>query len=73
MGEYIDFVLDLVLKKSFYYVLNGVKMIKFGDFEVEWDDNFCLYMMMKFLNFYYDLDVMGKMIIINYFVIEFGF
>lgn len=72
VGEYIDPVLDPVLKKSFYYAPNGAKMIKLGDSEVEWDDNFRLYMTTKLPNPHYDPDVTGKTIIINYSVTELG-
>ena len=72
VGEYIDPVLDPVLKKNFYYAPNGAKMIKLGDSEVEWDDNFRLYMTTKLPNPHYDPDVTGKTIIINYSVTEIG-
>lgn len=72
LGEYIDPVLDPVLKKSFYYAPNGAKMIKLGDSEVEWDENFRLYMTTKLPNPHYDPDVTGKTIIINYSVTELG-
>ena len=72
VGEYIDPVLDPVLKRNFYYAPNGAKMIKLGDSEVEWDDNFRLYMTTKLPNPHYDPDVFGKMIVINYSVTELG-
>jgi len=72
VGEYIDPVLNPVLNKSFHYAPNGAKMIKLGDSEVEWDDNFRLYMTTKLPNPHYDPDVSGKMIIINYSVTEAG-
>ena len=64
VGEYIDPVLDPVLKRNFYYAPNGAKMIKLGDSEVEWDDNFRMYMTTKLPNPHYDPDVFGKMIVI---------
>jgi dynein heavy chain len=60
VGEYIDPVLDPVLKKSFHFAQNGAKMIKLGDSEIEWDDNFRLYLTTKLPNPHYDSDATGK-------------
>ena len=72
VGEYIDPVLDPVLKKSFHFAQNGAKMIKLGDSEIEWDDNFRLYLTTKLPNPHYDSDATGKLSIINYSVTQVG-
>lgn len=65
LDEYIDPVIDTVLERSF---LTGTtkKVIKLGDKEVDWDDNFRLYMTSKLSNPHYTPEVAGKTMIINY-------
>ena len=43
-----------------------LQLIKLGDKEVEWDDNFRLYMTSKLSNPHYGPEVGGKVSIINY-------
>ena len=65
LDEYIDPVIDTVLERNF---VTGTtrKVIKLGDKEVEWDDNFRLYMTSKLSNPHYSPEVAGKTMIINY-------
>merc|ERR1719326_216172 len=64
-------MIDPVLEKS--WVLNGAqKLIKLGDKNVEWDDNFRLYFTTKLPNPHYSPEVMGKTMIINYSVTQDG-
>lgn len=71
LDEYIDPVIDPVIEKNF---LTGTtrKIIKLGDKEVEWDDNFRLYLTTKLANPHYTPEVAGKTMIINYSVTEQG-
>ncbi|MEW5308429.1 MAG: hypothetical protein WDW38_000392 [Sanguina aurantia] len=48
------------------------KVIKLGDKEVEWDDNFRLYMTSKLSNPHYGPEISGKTMIINYGVTQQG-
>lgn len=41
-------------------------MVLLGDKEVEWDDNFRLYMTTKLSNPHYGPEISGKVMIINY-------
>lgn len=50
----------------------GRKIIQLGDKEVEWDDNFLLYMTSKMANPHYSPEVSGKTMIINYSVTQQG-
>ena len=64
LDEYIDPVINTVLERSF---LTGTsRKVKLGDKEVEWDDNFRLYMTSKLSNPHYTPEVAGKTMIINY-------
>lgn len=58
-------MIDPVLERNF---LTGStrKVIKLGDKEVDWDDNFRLYMTSKLSNPHYTPEVAGKAMIINY-------
>lgn len=49
---------------------SGRKAVKLGDKEVEWDDNFRLYMTSKQSNPHYGPEVSGKCMIINYAVTQ---
>eukprot|EP00210_Caulerpa_lentillifera_P005286 g5050.t1 len=64
LEEYIDPVIDNVLEQNF--IPGNRKMVLLGDKEVEWDDNFRLYMTTKLSNPHYGPDVSGKVMIINY-------
>lgn len=44
----------------------GKAVIKLGDKEVEWDNNFRLYMTSKLSNPHYGPEISGKTMIINY-------
>lgn len=48
----------------------GRKAIQLGDKEIDWDDNFRLYMCTKLPNPQYGPEVAGKTIIINYSVTQ---
>lgn len=65
LDEYIDPVIDTVLERNF---LTGTtrKIVKLGDKEVDWDDNFRLFMTSKLSNPHYTPEVAGKTMIINY-------
>ncbi|GMH41526.1 hypothetical protein BSKO_09436 [Bryopsis sp. KO-2023] len=72
LDEYIDPVIDPVLEKIFIIQGSGRKLINLGDKEVEWDDNFRLYMTSKLANPHYGPEVSGKTMIINYSVTQQG-
>jgi dynein heavy chain, axonemal len=65
LDEYIDPVIDTVLDRNF---VTGTtrKKVKLGDKEVDWDDNFRLFMTSKLSNPHYTPEVAGKTMIINY-------
>ena len=65
LDEYIDPVIDPVLERNFVAGA-GRKVVKLGDKEVDWDDNFRLYMSTKLSNPHYSPEVAGKTMIINY-------
>lgn len=61
----IDPMIDPVLEKNI--ILNaGVKYIKLGDAQVDWDDNFKLFLTTKLANPAYPPEVFGKTMIINF-------
>ena len=65
IDEEIDPMLDPVLEKNI--VKDGTAMvIKLGDKNVEWDENFRLFLTTKLANPHYSPEVMGKTMIINY-------
>lgn len=64
LDEYIDPVIDTVLEKNVQGTTR--KVVRLGDKEVEWDDNFRLYMTSKLANPHYTPEVAGKTMIINY-------
>jgi dynein heavy chain, axonemal len=70
LDEYIDPVIDPVIEKN----LTGTnrKVVKLGDKDVEWDDNFRLYMTTKLSNPHYTPEVASKTMIINYSVTQQG-
>ena len=73
LDEYIDPVIDPVLEKNI--VVNettGAKTIVLGDKEVDWDDNFTMYLCTKLPNPHYGPEVSGKTMIINYSVTRQG-
>eukprot|EP00803_Ostreobium_quekettii_P011338 evm.model.scf_1312.1 EVM.evm.TU.scf_1312.1 scf_1312:839-40608(+) len=72
LDEYIDPVIDPVLEKMFVVQGAGRKIVHLGDKEVEWDDNFQLYMTTKLSNPHYGPEVSGKTMIINYSVTQQG-
>ncbi|KAJ7569126.1 hypothetical protein O6H91_01G062100 [Diphasiastrum complanatum] len=72
VDEYIDPVIDPVLEKIFTVGSGGRKTVKLGDKDVEWDDNFRLYLISKLPNPHYGPEVSGKTMIINYSVTEQG-
>jgi len=63
----IDPMIDPVLEKNI--VANaGIKYIKLGDSQVEWEENFRLFLTTKLSNPYYPPEVFGKTMIINFMV-----
>ena len=65
VDEELDPMLDPVLEKNI--VKEGsAYVIKLGDKNVEWDDNFKLFFTTKLANPHYSPEVMGKTMIINY-------
>jgi dynein heavy chain, axonemal len=65
LDEYIDPIIDPVLDRNFL-ARSSRRVIKLGDKEVEWDDNFRLYMTTKLSNPHYSPEIAGKTMIINY-------
>eukprot|EP01018_Ginkgo_biloba_P029506 Gb_13876 [translate_table: standard] len=72
VDEYIDPVIDPVLEKLTTTAPGGIKTIKLGDKDIEWDDNFRLYLISKLPNPHYGPEISGKTMIINYSVTEQG-
>lgn len=64
LDEYIDPVIDPVLEKNIQGTTR--KLVQLGDKQVEWDDNFRLFMTSKLANPHYTPEVAGKTMIINY-------
>eukprot|EP00741_Cyanophora_paradoxa_P015322 tig00000194_g14791.t1 len=65
LDEYIDPVINPILEKTIT-VQGNRKFIRLGDKEVDWDDNFRLYMCTKLSNPSYTPEVFGKTSIINF-------
>ena len=65
VGEHLDPVIDNVLERRITE-RNGTKTVRIGDSDVEWDDNFRLYMTSKLPNPSYGPEVSGKTMIVNY-------
>ncbi|MCO5597847.1 hypothetical protein L7F22_051931 [Adiantum nelumboides] len=72
VDEYIDPVIDPVLEKATTSLPGGRKTVKLGDKDIEWDDNFRLYLVTKLPNPHYGPEISGKAMIINYSVTEQG-
>ena len=72
VDEYIDPVIDPVLEKNVVHGAGGRKTVKLGDKEVDWDDNFILYLTSKLPNPHYGPEISGKTMIINYSVTQQG-
>ena len=65
IDEELDPILDPVLEKNI--VKEGAaNVIKLGDKNVEWDDNFRLFFTTKLANPHYSPEIMGKTMIVNY-------
>jgi len=65
IDEELDPILDPVLEKNI--VKEGAaQVIKLGDKNVEWDDNFRLFFTTKLANPHYSPEIMGKTMIVNY-------
>eukprot|EP00656_Telonema_subtile_P017641 TRINITY_DN19490_c0_g1_i2.p1 TRINITY_DN19490_c0_g1~~TRINITY_DN19490_c0_g1_i2.p1 ORF type:complete len:1228 (+),score=268.04 TRINITY_DN19490_c0_g1_i2:75-3758(+) len=71
VDEFIDPIIDNVLDPVFKEE-SGQKMIRLGDKDVGWDDNFKLYLCTKIANPNYPAEVFGKTLVINYGVTEDG-
>jgi dynein heavy chain len=65
VSEAIDPVIDPILEKN-TFIVSQQKMIRLGDADVTWDDNFRLYLTTKLANPRYSPEVMGKTMIINF-------
>jgi dynein heavy chain len=72
VDEYIDPVIDPILEKITTSGAGGRKVVKLGDKDIEWDENFRLYLISKLPNPEYGPEISGKTIIINYCVTEVG-
>jgi len=64
LDEELDPMIDPLLEKAFV-LSGGQKMIVLGDTQLEWSDNFKLYMTTKISNPRYSPEVMGKVSIVN--------
>ncbi|KAK3269901.1 Dynein heavy chain cytoplasmic, partial [Cymbomonas tetramitiformis] len=71
VDEYIDPTIDPVLEKNIVFN-NGRKVVKLGDKDVEWADDFRLFLTSKLPNPHYGPEVSGKTMIINYSVTQQG-
>jgi len=69
VGEQVDPLLDPVLMKQVYTV-SGIKKIKFGDEEIDYADEFRLYMTTKHVNPHYLPEVTTKVTIINFMITD---
>ncbi|KAK7195889.1 dynein heavy chain [Novymonas esmeraldas] len=71
VDEFIDPIIDSVLDPQFRYE-SGQRLIRIGDKDIPWDDNFKLYLCTKLPNPNYAAEVFGKTLVINYGVTEDG-
>lgn len=65
IDEELDPMIDPILEKNII-IQAGVKMIKLGDQNIEYHDEFRLYMTTKLANPNYPPEVFGKTMIINF-------
>ncbi|XP_076248728.1 dynein heavy chain at 16F [Calliopsis andreniformis] len=65
IGEVLDPSLEPILLKQIF-ILGGRKLIRFGDTDVEYDDNFKLYITTKIANPHYLPEVCIKVTIVNF-------
>ncbi len=65
VDETLDPTLDPVLEKNFT-IKAGLKMIKLGDNEFEYNPDFKLFFTTKLANPLYTPEIMGKTLVINY-------
>lgn len=71
VDEFIDPIIDAVLDPQFRDD-SGQRMIRLGDKEIAWDENFKLYLCTKLANPNYTAEVFGKTMVINYGVTQDG-
>lgn len=71
IDEEIDPMIDPILEKNIV-VQAGVRMIKLGDQNIEYHDDFRMYMTTKIANPNYPPEVFGKTMIINFCVTQLG-
>ena len=71
LDEYIDPVINPILEKS-VSASGARQFIVLGDKEVEWSDDFRLYLVTKLSNPHYTPEIFGKTMIINYTVTQEG-
>ena len=67
VDEELDPTLDPILEKNFI-TRNGVKFLKLGENEVEYNSDFSLFFTTKLSNPRYTPEIMGKTMVINYMV-----
>jgi len=65
VDETLDPTLDPILERNFS-LKAGMKMLKLGDNEFEYNDNFKLFFTTKLANPLYTPEIMGKTLVINY-------
>jgi dynein heavy chain len=65
IDEDLDPTLDPILEKNFI-IKAGIKMIKLGDNDIEFNPEFRLYFTTKLANPKYTPEIMGKTMVINY-------
>lgn len=71
VDEFIDPVIDSILDPQFR-IDSGQRIIRIGDKDIPWDNNFKLYLCTKLPNPNYPAEVFGKTMVINYGVTEDG-
>lgn len=71
VDEELDPTIDPILERNFT-IKAGMKLIKLGESEFEFDDNFRLYFTSKLANPRYTPEIMSKTMVINYTVTLMG-
>lgn len=65
VDEDLDPTIDPILEKNFIFKA-GIKKLKLGDSEFDYNENFRMYLTTKFNNPRYTPEIMGKTMVINY-------
>ncbi len=71
MDEELDPTIDPILEKNFI-IKAGLKLIKLGENEFDYNEEFRLYFTTKLANPRYTPEIMGKTMVINYTVTRDG-